>query len=234
MSLEISLQQNNELLTELISVNRHLLAALQGSGMNNAAPTSEDPVRFDIEILTREAVVTLAVLYPDIPAGQLDFSHAAHLDDPMPATVQSGQSEALYHALQSSDQVAKLHNNGLHELCLLMLANWDAIPDITGRREFAEILLNTPHDKRDKVKPEGIKKIVKKSDKPLTSGSDSTQVTPLFEKARSLILELAKIDRAECVRVLELFSAKKLGEVDPDRLPELIAAAEQALESEHA
>lgn len=69
------------------------------------------------------------------------------------------------------------------------------------------------------------------TDATLPDASDTPDYAALREKAKNLIMTLAKGGyRAEAVEILDSFGVKKLGEVPDEKLAELIALAERALE----
>lgn len=171
--------------------------------------------------------VALAALYgagARTPAAA-QLSAAVAITETATGKERSEQIDALTMALTGVDLAAKLHGAGVFDLALQMLEHWDALPGITERRDYATLLLNTPVAKRADVKPA----------KPKTTTTKQKDVAEdpkaLFAKAEQLILSLAKGGyRSEAVQILADHSAKKLGEVTPEDLPSVIAAAEKALE----
>lgn len=136
------------------------------------------------------------------------------------------QIDALTMALKGVDRATKLHGAGVFDLALQMFEHWDALPGITERRAYADLLLDTPREDRAKVKPVKPKGTTKQ--KAETPDADPKA---LFAQAEQLILTLAKGGyRSEAVKILADFGATRLGAVKPEDLPAVIAAAEKALE----
>ncbi|MBC3251239.1 hypothetical protein H8I91_13265 [Serratia fonticola] len=136
------------------------------------------------------------------------------------------QIDALTMALKGVDRASKLHGAGVFDLALQMFEHWDALPGITERRTYADLLLDTPREDRAKVKPVKPKGTTKQ--KAETPDADPKA---LFAQAEQLILTLAKGGyRSEAVKILADFGATRLGAVKPEDLPAVIEAAEKALE----
>lgn len=136
------------------------------------------------------------------------------------------QIDALTMALKGVDRATKLHGAGVFDLALQMFEHWDALPGITERRAYADLLLDTPKEDRAKIKPVKPKGTTKQK-------AETPDVDPkaLFAQAEQLILTLAKGGyRSEAVKILADFGATRLGAVKPEDLPAVIAAAEKALE----
>lgn len=136
------------------------------------------------------------------------------------------QIDALTMALKGVDRATKLHGAGVFDLALQMFEHWDALPGITERRAYADLLLDTPKEDRAKIKPVKPKGTTKQK-------AETPDVDPkaLFAQAEQLILTLAKGGyRSEAVKILETFGATRLGAVKPEDLPAVIEAAEKALE----
>ncbi|VEI61606.1 hypothetical protein [Serratia rubidaea] len=174
--------------------------------------------------------VALAALYGDkaraLTAEQL--AAAIHITETMDGKERDEQIDALTMALKGVERARKLHGAGVFELALQLVEHWDSLPGITERRAYAELLLDTPKEKRADVKP-----AKPKAEKPKDTESEPAAEDPkaLFSKAEKLILTLAKGGyRSEAVQILADHNAKKLGEVAPEDLPSVIAAAEKALE----
>lgn len=133
------------------------------------------------------------------------------------------QIDALIMALKGVPRATKLHGAGVFDLAVQIIEHWEALPGITERRDYAELLLNTPRDERASVKP----KIAKKETK------SEVEDTPeaIFDKAKTLIMKLTTGGyRGEALEILDKFGAKKLGQVPQENLAEVVALAEKALE----
>lgn len=236
MSLELAIKENTE-------VMRQLIAAMQSSAVvqthttlkpnekpqptkakvettskkevaKKEAPPAIKPV--DINTLNLEQIVALAVLF-DGNFEELTTEQLDKVDEILAATGKNRntQADALYMALVNLDEVTNLPNNTIHDLCLEMLLNWSDIPGITERREFAIELLSEGKTASEEPEPE----------------PENTDPKALFEQAEKLILQLAKGGyRNEAVDILTKFGAKKLGQVPEDKLAEVVALAEKALE----
>lgn len=154
--------------------------------------------------------------------------HAANTANTATGKERNEQVDALTMALKGVDLAAKLHGAGVFELTLQMVEHWDALPGITERREYATLLLNTPVDKRAKVKPKASKKLEEKS----TNTEGTIDVAALHAKGKQLILQkIAAKAPADLRKTLDLFGLKKLTECPDDKLPDVVAALEQLAES---
>ncbi len=242
MSLELAIKENTE-------VMRQLIAAMQ-SGAVMQAPTltlkpnekpqptktetkaatdkketakpdakvTDEPV--DLSALNLGHIVAHAVMFKGSfnEISSLQFKKInnalAEIGDK-----RNGQIDALYVTLSNLKEVAALPNETIHDLCLEILENWDQITGITERSEFALSLLSEGKTTREEPEPEP---------EPEPENADPKV---LFEQAEKLILQLAKGGyRNEAVEILTKFNAKKLGQVPEDKLTEVIALAEKALE----
>ncbi|HHR6131914.1 TPA: hypothetical protein ACS72K_003550 [Providencia alcalifaciens] len=238
MSLELAIKENTE-------VMRQLIAAMQSGAVvqtnttlkpnekpqptktetktttkKETAKTDIHPVvkLVDINTLNLEQIVALAVLF-DGNFEELTTEQLDKVNETLAATGKNRntQADALYMALVNLDEVTSLPNNTIHDLCLEMLLNWSDIPGITERREFAIELLSEGKTASKEPEPE--------------PEPENTDPKALFEQAEKLILQLAKGGyRNEAVEILTKFGAKKLGQVPEDKLAEVVALAEKALE----
>lgn len=183
-----------------------------------------------LEELPLPNAIALAVLEGE--AGRTptfeQLAAAEHAANTATGKERNEQVDALTMALKGVDLAAKLHGAGVFELTLQMVEQWDALPGITERREYATLLLNTPVDKRAKVKPKAPKKTVEKS----TDSEGTIDVAALHAKGKQLILQkIAAKAPADLRKTLDLFGLKKLTECPDDKLPDVVAALEQLAES---
>lgn len=183
-----------------------------------------------LEELPLPNAIALAVLEGE--AGRTptfeQLAAAEHVANTATGKERNEQVDALTMALKGVDLAAKLHGAGVFELTLQMVEHWDALPGITERREYATLLLNTPVDKRAKVKPKAPKKAEEKS----TVVEGAIDVAALHAKGKQLILQkIAAKAPADLRKTLDLFGLKKLTECPDDKLPDVVAALEQLAES---
>lgn len=183
-----------------------------------------------LEELPLPNAIALAVLEGE--AGRTptfeQLAAAEHVANTATGKERNEQVDALTMALKGVDLAAKLHGAGVFELTLQMVDHWDALPGITERREYATLLLNTPVDKRAKVKPKASKKAEEKS----TVVEGTIDVAALHAKGKQLILQkIAAKAPADLRKTLDLFGLKKLTECPDDKLPDVVAALEQLAES---
>ncbi|PQQ36454.1 hypothetical protein C6H68_19135 [Photorhabdus luminescens] len=211
MSLETSLQQNNTLLEQQNVLLTQLLAALS----NNTLTPDTKPTRtkkseksiiveatpVNIDAISFETIVALAVLFKDNvhPITDDKVSTANEVINAV-GDARNGQVDALDAALQGLQEVKALSHSRLIDLCIEMLANWDDIPGITERREFALELLSEGKNHTE------------------TNDGEAPEPKPvadpklLFKEAETLILQLVKNGyRNEAVDILAKFDAKKIG-----------------------
>lgn len=192
------------------------------------ATTTTKPIT--LEELPLPNAIALAVLEGE--AGRTptfeQLAAAEHVANTATGKERNEQVDALTMALKGVDLAAKLHGAGVFELTLQMVEHWDALPGITERREYATLLLNTPVDKRAKVKPKASKKAEEKS----TVVEGTIDVAALHAKGKQLILQkIAAKAPADLRKTLDLFGLKKLTECPDDKLPDVVAALEQLAES---
>ncbi|MDD9339577.1 MAG: hypothetical protein PV362_07975 [Providencia heimbachae] len=235
MSLELAIKENTE-------VMRQLIAAMQSGAVvqthttlkpnEKPQPTkAENKVVTDkketakteihaviepvgINTLNLEQIVALAVLFKG-KFEELTTEHLSKITEIIEGTgkKRNTQADALHMALVGLDELASLDNNTVHDLCLEMLDNWNDIPGITERREYAIELLSEGKTVSEEPEPEEVDPKV------------------LFPQAEQLILQVAKSGgRSEAVGILNKFGAKKLSEVPEDKLAEVIKLAKKVLE----
>lgn len=170
--------------------------------------------------------VALAVLYGAKASGSLTpemMEEAFNITETLNGKDRNEQIDALTMALKGVPRATKLHGAGVFDLAVQIIEHWEALPGITERRDYAELLLDTPRDERASVKP----KIAKKETK------SEVEDTPedIFDKAKTLIMKLTTGGyRSEALEILDKFGAKKLGQVPQENLAEVVALAEKALE----
>ncbi|HEJ0061775.1 TPA: hypothetical protein SLO37_001601 [Proteus mirabilis] len=222
MSLELAIKENTEVMRQLIATMQsgavvQTKVTLQPNEKpqptKNKIKATIKPV--DINALELNQLVALAVLFKG-EIKELTTEQLSQVTETLTAKgdKRNAQVDALYVALVNLDEITNLDNNTIHDLCLEMLENWDDMPSVTERREYAVALLN-----------EG--KAVSKEPEP-----EKVDPKTLLEQAEKLILQLAKGGyRNEAVEILSKFGAKKLGQVPENNLAELITLAEKVLEA---
>ncbi|HEK2049138.1 TPA: hypothetical protein ACKRDR_000362 [Proteus mirabilis] len=222
MSLELAIKENTEVMRQLIATMQsgavvQTKVTLQPNEKpqptKNKIKATIKPV--DINTLELNQLVALAVLFKG-EIKELTTEQLSQVTETLTAKgdKRNAQVDALYVALVNLDEITNLDNNTIHDLCLEMLENWDDMPSVTERREYAVALLN-----------EG--KAVSKEPEP-----EKVDPKTLLEQAEKLILQLAKGGyRNEAVEILSKFGAKKLGQVPENNLAELITLAEKVLEA---
>uniref|UniRef100_T1HEF5 PD-(D/E)XK endonuclease-like domain-containing protein n=1 Tax=Rhodnius prolixus TaxID=13249 RepID=T1HEF5_RHOPR len=101
----------------------------------------------------------------------------------------NAQIDALTMALKGVPRATQLHGEDVFNLAVQILEHWDALPGITERREYAELLLDMPRDERAGVKP-----TVTKKETEATVGDTPEDI---FKQARNLIMELTTAEQFE-------------------------------------
>lgn len=170
MSLESNLELNNQLLTKQNSLyerNNALLERLVqslASGVALKADTvaqvqeyretvTESKTALTLDDLQFGDVIALAAFYP-VPqkiTEEMLQRAVAYRDATGEARVV--QIDALDSALQGVKRATELHNPALIDLSRHVLKFWDDLPTIGQRRDFAELVLDTPPGERAEVKP---------------------------------------------------------------------------------
>lgn len=166
MSLEAILELNNQLLVQNNALLAELVKASTGQQVTAVGavvqPYIETPLTADAETyindLDFEAVVALSCMYPESQhliasdyQRAIDYKNATGKD-------RDEQIDALYMALHGVKRAEHLNKDVLRGLCWQMLSNWDDLPGITERREFAERWLDEKPENRHKLKPAKPKK----------------------------------------------------------------------------
>lgn len=164
MSLETSLELNNQLLTQHNALLEHLITAL-ASGValrpDTVAQVQEyretvpetgggSPTLDDLEF---SDIIALAAFYPD--PQELSETMVQRVVDYRDAEGDKRvvQIDALDSALQGVKRAGHLNKPALLDLSRNILRFWDDLPTIAARRDFAERLLDAPADGRHEVKP---------------------------------------------------------------------------------
>lgn len=169
MSLETSLELNNQLLTQHNALLERLITAL-ASGVALRPDTvaqvqeyretvpetkAENTVirKVTLDDLEFSDIIALAAFYPE--AQELSETMVQRVVDYRDAEGDKRvvQIDALDSALQGVKRAAHLNKPALLDLSRNILRFWDDLPTIAARREFAERLLDAPADGRHEVKP---------------------------------------------------------------------------------
>lgn len=182
--------------------------------------------------------VALAVIYGAKPAVSLTpemMAHAINITETTNGDERDAQIDALTMALKGVDRATKLHGAGVFDLALQMVEHWDALPGITERRAYADLLLDTPKEKRADVKPAKPKASAKGKNTETvttTAGGEAPDATALLDKGKQLIIQkIAPKAPADLRKTLDLFGLKKLTDCPEEKLPDVVAALEQLAES---
>lgn len=169
MSLETSLELNNQLLTQHNALLERLITAL-ASGVALRPDTvaqvqeyretvpetkAENTVirKVTLDDLEFSDIIALAAFYPE--AQELSETMVQRVVDYRDAEGDKRvvQIDALDSALQGVKRAGHLNKPALLDLSRNILRFWDDLPTIAARREFAERLLDAPADGRHEVKP---------------------------------------------------------------------------------
>ncbi|WP_347003947.1 hypothetical protein [Enterobacter roggenkampii] len=185
MSLETSLELNNQLLTQHNALLERLITAL-ASGVALRPDTvaqvqeyretvpetkAENTVirKVTLDDLEFSDIIALAAFYPapqelntDMLQRVVDYRDAE-------GDKRVVQIDALDSALQGVKRAGHLNKPALLDLSRNILRFWYDLPTIAARRDFAERLLDAPADGRHEVKPK-------------TSGKDEERTGPFYCK----------------------------------------------------
>lgn len=181
--------------------------------------------------------VALAVLYGTKGAAMTNaemMAHAVNITETEDGKERDEQIDALTMALKGVDRAKKLHGAGVFDLALQLAEHWDALPGITERRAYAELLLDTPKEKRADVKPAKPKATGKgKATTTETKVDDATpDAAALLEQGKQLIIQkIAPKAPTDLRKTLDLFGLKKLTDCPAEKLPDVVVALEQLAES---
>ncbi|MES3334363.1 hypothetical protein [Enterobacter hormaechei] len=169
MSLETSLELNNQLLTQHNALLERLITALasgvalhpdtvaQVQEYRETVPETkaENTVirKVTLDDLEFSDIIALAAFYPE--AQELSETMVQRVVDYRDAEGDKRvvQIDALDSALQGVKRAGHLNKPALLDLSRNILRFWDDLPTIAARREFAERLLDAPADGRHEVKP---------------------------------------------------------------------------------
>ncbi|HFZ4875497.1 hypothetical protein ACTJKW_03220 [Serratia marcescens] len=200
------------------------------------ASTEAKPVTLEDQPLP--VAVALAVLYGDKGASSLTPEMMAGTVDTIETTdgkKRNEQIDALTMALKGVERATKLHGAGVFDLALQMVEHWDALPGITERRAYADLLLDTSKEKHADVKPAKPKASAKGKNTETvttTAGAEAPDAAALLDKGKQLIIQkIAPKAPADLRKTLDLFGLKKLTDCPEEKLPDVVAALEQLAES---
>ncbi|MGG2140851.1 hypothetical protein [Symbiopectobacterium sp. RP] len=228
MSLEVVIKENTE-------VMRQLIAAMQSGNVftppappqpktDSTRPKKAEQEKPRLEDQPLPVAVALAALYGN-EGRYLDsdkITAAVDVTETLNGKDRNAQIDALTMALKGVPRATQLHGEDVFNLAVQILEHWDALPGITERREYAELLLDMPRDERAGVKP-----TVTKKETEATVGDTPEDI---FKQARNLIMELTTGGyRHQAVDILNKFGAQKLGQVPQENLADVVMLAEQAL-----
>jgi hypothetical protein len=187
MSLETSLELNNQLLTQHNALLERLITAL-ASGVALRSDTvaqvqeyretvpdtkAENTVicKVTLDDLEFSDVIAMAAFYPT--PQELSETMVKRVVDYRDAEGDKRvvQIDALDSALQGVKRAGHLNKPALLDLARNVLRFWDDLPTIAERRNFAERLLDAPADGRHEVKPKK------------TSSKDEERTGPFYCKS---------------------------------------------------
>ncbi|EJD6708933.1 hypothetical protein M0K91_RS23470 [Serratia marcescens] len=198
-----------------------------------AEKTQVKPVSLEEQPLP--VAVALAVLYGQASLTPEMMAHAVNITETTNGDERDAQIDALTMALKGVDRATKLHGAGVFDLALQMVEHWDALPGITERRAYADLLLDTPKEKRADVKPAKPKASAKGKNTETvttTAGAEAPDTAALLDKGKQLIIQkIAPKAPADLRKTLDLFGLKKLTDCPEEKLPDVVAALEQLAES---
>ncbi|WP_406903014.1 hypothetical protein [Serratia marcescens] len=201
-----------------------------------AEKTQVKPISLEDQSLP--VAVALAVIYgtqgiPVPDAAMID--NAISITETTNGDERDAQIDALTMALKGVERATKLHGAGVFDLALQMVEHWDALPGITERRAYADLLLDTPKEKRANVKPAKPKASAKGQNTETvttTAGAEAPEAAALQDKGKQLIIQkIAPKAPADLRKTLDLFGLKKLTDCPEEKLPDVVAALEQLAES---
>ncbi|AMH01849.1 hypothetical protein AL485_23305 [Serratia liquefaciens] len=200
----------------------------------HSAKTVIKPITLEEQPLP--VAVALAVIYGAKPAVSLTpemMAHAVNITETEDGKERDEQIDALTMALKGVDRAKKLHGAGVFDLTLQLVEHWDALPGITERRAYVELLLDTPKEKRADVKPAKPKATTKvKAAATETTDGDAPDAAALLEQGKQLIIQkIAPKAPADLRKTLDLFGLKKLTDCPAEKLPDVVAALEQLAEA---
>ncbi|ELQ9312367.1 hypothetical protein R3D73_005423 [Serratia marcescens] len=198
-----------------------------------AEKTQVKPVSLEDQPLP--VAVALAVLYGQASLTPEMMAHAVNIIETTNGDERNAQIDALTMALKGVDRATKLHGAGVFDLALQMVEHWAALPGITERRAYADLLLDTPKEKRADVKPAKPKASAKGKNTETvatTAGAEAPDAAALLDKGKQLIIQkIAPKAPADLRKTLDLFGLKKLTDCPEEKLPDVVAALEQLAES---
>ncbi len=198
-----------------------------------AKKTQVKPVALEDQPLP--VAVALAVLYGQASLTPEMMAHAVNITETTNGDERNAQIDALTMTLKGVDRATKLHGASVFDLALQMVEHWDALPGITERRAYADLLLDTPKEKRADVKPAKPKASAKGKNTETvttTSGAEAPDAAALLDKGKQLIIQkIAPKAPADLRKTLDLFGLKKLTDCPEEKLPDVVAALEQLAES---
>lgn len=202
-----------------------------------AKKTQVKPVTLEEQPLP--VAVALAVIYGAKPAVSLTpemMAHAVNITETEDGNERDAQIDALTMALKGVERAKKLHGAGVFDLTVQLVEHWDALPGITERRAYAELLLDTPKEKRADVKPAKPKATGKgkaaATETVITSDDSVPDAAALLEQGKQLIIQkIAPKAPADLRKTLDLFGLKKLTDCPSEKLPDVVVALEQLAES---
>ncbi len=200
----------------------------------HSAKTVIKPITLEEQPLP--VAVALAVLYGTKGVAMINadmIADAINITETEDGKERDAQIDALTMALKGVDRAKKLHGAGVFDLTLQLVEHWDALPGITERRAYAELLLDTPKEKRAGVKPAKPKATGKgKAAATETTDGEAPDAAALLEQGKQLIIQkIAPKAPADLRKTLDLFGLKKLTDCPAEKLPDVVAALEQLAEA---
>ncbi|HCB3268898.1 hypothetical protein P9969_017270 [Citrobacter amalonaticus] len=227
MSLETSLELNNQLLTQHNALLERLITALasgqtlQPQTVVNAVQEYRETVAETgdgsptLDDLTFSDVIALAAFYPEPQAISLTMLQRAIDYREAEGDKRVVQIDALDSALQGVKRASHLNKPALLDLARNVLRFWDDLPTIADRRNFADRLLDAPADGRHEVKPKkGSNKDSKTEERTgpfyckSVDGSAASELHTLRKLNAMLEKGHIEINRVEYLQLQEAFARK--------------------------
>lgn len=222
MSLETSLELNNQLLTQHNALLERLITALS-SGVALRPDTVAQVQEYretvpetgggspTLDDLTFSDVIALAGFYPEPQAISLTMLQRAIDYRDAEGDKRVVQIDTLDCALRGVKRAGHLNKPALLDLSRNILRFWDDLPTIEARRDFAERLLDAPADGRHEVKPKASDK-TKERTGPFycknVDGSAASEIHTLRKLNELLKKGHVEITRVEYLQLQEDFARK--------------------------
>lgn len=238
MSLESNLELNNKLLTrqnELAEQQNTLLAQLVSAFSSGKTFTADTPHQPKAETPVDKSATAKEARRGPFYAKHNGTEIAFRVDTR--DEFEKANSDSPYGGITEIHKVEFLQlreHRAQTEVKPVALED-QPLPGITERRAYADLLLDTPKEKRADVKPAKPKASAKGKNTETvttTAGAEAPDATALLDKGKQLIIQkIAPKAPADLRKTLDLFGLKKLTDCPEEKLPDVVAALEQLAES---